>query len=341
MQLLALDDARWAEFVGSRADATPFHHPAWARLLADCYGYRPFVLAAPAGAGELVGGLPVLEVNAPWHGRRWVSLPFTDYCPPLAPTADTPGGLAVALDTARERARVSRLELRAPLGGPASSAGAAAVRHTLRLQADDRALLRTFKPSQVQRNIKRAEREGVEARRGAARADLVDTYYRLHLQTRQRLGAPVQPRRFFDLLWRRMLEPGLGFVLLATVRGQPVAGAVFLAWNGTIIYKYGASDAAHWKARPNHAIFWAAIRWGCEHGYHTFDFGRTDLDNAGLRDFKAGWGTTEEPLRYTTLADRPARHGSGRSSKALGAVIRRSPPWVCRCLGEVLYKYAA
>jgi hypothetical protein len=65
---------------------------------------------------------------------------------------------------------------------------------------------------------------------------------------------PVQPRRFFELLWRLVLEPGLGFLLLAHAGARPVAGAVFLRGSRCLTYKYGASDASAWPLRPNHAV---------------------------------------------------------------------------------------
>ena len=47
----------------------------------------------------------------------------------------------------------------------------------------------------------------------------------------------------------------------------------------------------------------------------------------------------EEPLVYSgTRVGGPG--GGSPSMAALGAVIRRSPPWVCRGLGELLYRYA-
>src|SRR5437763_11599971 len=57
---LELDDPRWRSFVAASPEATSFHNPAWAQLLADCYGYRPFALAALDGSGELQAGLPFL-----------------------------------------------------------------------------------------------------------------------------------------------------------------------------------------------------------------------------------------------------------------------------------------
>jgi lipid II:glycine glycyltransferase (peptidoglycan interpeptide bridge formation enzyme) len=220
--------------------------------------------------------------------------------------------------------------------------GAEAVRHVLPLQEDSAAVLKTFHHSQVRRGIKKAERSGVVVRRGTTMDDLTEVFYRLHLGTRRRLGVPIQPRRFFRGLWERVIEPGLGFVLVAEAGGTPVAAAVFLAHGETVIYKYGASDAASWGLRPNHAIFWDAIQWSCAAGHRWFDWGRTDLSDASLRAFKANWGTDELPLTYVTLADEPPPPaGSGRAARALEPVIRRGPEWVCRGLGEMLYKYAA
>ena len=75
--------------------------------------------------------------------------------------------------------------------------------------------------------------------------------------------------------------------------------------------------------------------------FSLFDFGRTDLDNEGLRTFKANWGTVETELVYSTLGDPPAARTNSTTGRALGAVIRHSPEFVCRELGERLYRYAA
>jgi hypothetical protein len=71
------------------------------------------------------------------------------------------------------------------------------------------------------------------------------------------------------------------------------------------------------------------------------DWGRTDFANAGLREFKSGWGAREELLSYSVIADQPPLPASGRIGQAMAPVIRRSPRWVCRALGEVLYRFAA
>jgi len=341
MIVLDRDDPRWTAFVERSAAATAFHHPCWSRLLADTYGFRSFVLAEP-GPGDrgLVAGLPVAEVTRPMRGRRWVALPFTDVCPPLFEPGHPPAEFVPGLQRARRAAGIERLDIHADVAAAGVHRRAAAVIHRLPLEADPDSVSRRFHPSQVRRNIRRAEREGIEIRRGETRLDLTEVFYRLHLRTRRRQGVPVQPRRFFEQLWDVVVAPGMGFVSLASAGGRAVAGAVFLAWNGTVVYKYGASDAGAWPLRPNHLIFSDAIRWACTSGFHTFDFGRTDVGNDGLRRFKSGWGAGESVLTYSTVADKAPRSSQHRAADLLQPVLRRAPAWVCRATGEVLYKYA-
>jgi len=337
---LNIDSLEWFSFVESCPNAIAFHHPVWAQMLGKCYGYRSFALALKDANEHIVAGMPVMEVRGLLGGRRWISLPFTDCCPPLLKDGTELRILTDALIQQSGKG-IETLEVRSALSAqPRVHFNSAAMLHTLELSLDPEAVFRKFKRTQVQQCIVKAERNSVIVRRGESLTDM-ELFYNMQLHTRRRLGTPVQPRRFFKLLWQRLIEPGLGFLLLAYKDRTPVAGVVFLAWNGTVIYKYSASDPAYWRLRPNNLVLWNAIKWGCENGYHTFDFGRTDLDDEGLRNFKNGWGTREEPLVYSVIADYPPKPTNGRLFRWMSAVIRRSPPVVCRLLGEFLYKYAA
>ncbi|MGH2824477.1 MAG: GNAT family N-acetyltransferase, partial [Thermoleophilaceae bacterium] len=170
------------------------------------------------------------------------------------------------------------------------------------------------------------------------RAALAD-FYRLHVATRGRLGVPTQPRRFV-LGLERLFGEGLGFVLLVRREGRPIAAAVFLAHRDVLTYKYGASDARFLGIRPNNLLFMEAIRWGCEHGFRSLDFGRTHWGQEGLRRFKLAWGAEERELRYRLLGGPGPAGLSQRGERLLGAVIRRGPPVVGRAIGEVLYRHA-
>ncbi len=337
---LSLDDPRWTAFVGRCRHATPFHDPAWASLLAETYRYPAFACAVQGVDGEIVGGAPFLEVRSLSRRRRWISLPFTDECAPLAADADSLSELSEALGDAQAAGEAPGVEVRGAVHGLGWTMGADAVTHQLWLEPDLASLRRRFSRSQVVRNIARAERDGVAVRRAETVQDL-EAFYQLHTRTRRRQGVPVQPRRFFTLLWSRLVQSGLAFILLADIPDRPaVAGALFLSDGRTTIYKFGASDVDSLRFRPNHLIFWTAIGEAAQAGHRIFDFGRTDLANEGLRAFKSGWGAEERPLLYSTLEPGAAAGEEGIAARALSLAIRKGPAWMCRGTGEALYRYA-
>jgi CelD/BcsL family acetyltransferase involved in cellulose biosynthesis len=332
----SVDDSRWQELVAGDPDALPFHHPAWSRLLAEAYGFKAFVLALAGDDGALTAGVPVVEVQKRSR-KRWISLPFTDSCQPLA-SGDTLAVFASSLESARQAAGVTSYEVRAELPS-AQIHQKAALLHVLPLTGDPEEIAQRFRAS-VRRNIRAAQRTDAVVRTASHERDLTERFYDLHVGVRRRLGLPVQPLRFFRLLWSRMIEPGLGRVLLVDVNGETVAGAVFLTWNGNIVYKYGASEPRYWPLRPNNLLFWEAIKSACENGFDRFDFGRTDLDSASLRQFKLGWGTDELPLQYSVLGE-AGRPGGVAPPRIVRGAIRHSPRWVARALGEIFYRRAA
>lgn len=333
---LDLSDPAWQRFVDGHPDTLGYHQPAWARMIGRVYRFDAFCLALLDGTGAIRGGVPVIATGR--LRRRWTSLPFTDICPPLVDADTSVTALVDALEATRRAAGIRRLELRDALArGQRCPAG---VTHALAL-TDHETLWAGLHASQVRRSLRRAEREGVRIRVGTGPDDM-RAYFGLHVATRRRLGVPAQPRRFFDAVWAQMIAAGHGELLLAEHDGAAIAGMVLLHGSRTVTYKYGASLADAWQYRPNHALFWHAIRAATDRGYRTFDFGRSDLADDGLRGFKASWAATEVPLGYTLLADAPAAAaGESGTPELARAVIRRAPSIVCRTAGEILYRFAA
>jgi CelD/BcsL family acetyltransferase involved in cellulose biosynthesis len=338
--VLELTDPRWTDFVAGQPAATPFHHPDWAALVASSYGFRAFAIATSDAAGKIQAGLPVIEVRHLRREPKWVSLPFTDYCPPLLSAPEQEAALSSALREASQAAGVRRVEVRAPLADTAPTG--AAFRHVVALDGDPDQVFARFR-RQVRQQIRQAETSGVKVRQATGPQDLLDTFYQLHLRTRRRIGVPIQPRRFFRMLWESVVSTGLGLVFVAEANGQPVAAQVCLAWNGTMIGKFSASDDKAWSLRPNDLIIWHSIKTAFELDCRALDMGRTDAGNDGLRAFKRSWAAAEEPLVYGTLgvAPEPAPANDGRAGQLLASVIRHSPLVVCRAAGEALYRYAA
>jgi len=306
------------------------------------YGFKVFALCVLDEAGNLTAGIPFCEVKGLSGKRKWVSLPFSDYCNPLAISNAALNDLEDGIFELASQQGVKQIEIRWDVGSDSRFVSMSnAVLHTTSLVGSDRELFSRFKKTQVQQPITRALRDGLIAK---IRSDeeAIDRYYALHLQTRRRLGIPVQPRSFFKIFYEEVVRPDRGFLVLVFHREFCISAGVFAGYGGKLTYKYSASDQNSLHFHPNNLMLWTAMQEAIRRGFTTFDFGKTDADNAGLRQFKSGWGSTERPLIYSYYPEAP----SGDVSRAirqrvLAPVIRHSPKFVCRALGEMLYRYSA
>jgi CelD/BcsL family acetyltransferase involved in cellulose biosynthesis len=333
-------DPDWLAFVESSPSAEIFHHPRWLELLRAQYGYE-FQACCVANGRGIEAGLPIARIKSRLTGRRLVSLPFSDVCSPALAADAGPGaldGLSLALAEEVKKTGLGLTVHAALPNAPEAFVQPRFFRHLLSLSADPAEVEARISKSQLGA-AKKAKREGL---RGERRTDVaaLDAFYALHLKTRRRLGVPTQPKRFIRR-FEQLFDEGLGFVWIVLDGDQPIAAAVFLTYNGTVTYKYSASATAALKKRPNNLLLCEAIRWSCEAGFDTFDFGRTDSDNEGLRKFKRSWGAEEHELSYTYLTDsEPALDvAPTMSSRLISATIQRSPAVVGRLAGEALYRH--
>lgn len=339
LKFLHPTDPQWGSFVESTPNATIFHHPAWANLLAECYGYSSFAAIVCNEANEIQAGIPIIALDSFLTGRRWVSLPFTDHCPPLANDEDSLKTLLRRVAKLQIEKQLPRIEIRSavPEIGLTHSHGGL-VLHVTNLSSDSEAVFRSFRRTGVQQLIRKATRQGVTVRTAVSRNDL-NALFELLLKTRHRLGVPVQPKRYFELLSERITNAGLGFVLLAHKNEVPIAGGVFLKYKSTVTYKHTGSDMDYWELHPNHLLVWTAIQWACDNGYKFFDWGRTEIDNRSLRSYKSGWGSYESELVYSVLSTAGSKDGLKRAAGLARPILRRLPRWVTRTTGELLYRH--
>jgi CelD/BcsL family acetyltransferase involved in cellulose biosynthesis len=329
-------DPLWTSFLDANTDINIFYHPAWLQLMTECYGYRSFVLALADATGGLSVAVPLMEVSSPLTGRRWISLPFSDYCRPLSKDESSLKDFTGQVVRLVESEQVPVLELREMYPAhPSLHTYSNHVMHKLDLSPGYDA---TWKGVHAmhRRNVRVALDNGVEVICGDKTEHMAE-FYRLHLHTRRRQGVPIQPWKFFVSMKKLLLDQGNGFLLLAYKNQRCIAGALYLHWKDTLTYKYGASTEDSLKYRPNNLIMWTAIQRACEQGYRYFDMGRTDLANGGLRTFKSRWGAVEIPLAYSSTNSTHATEG--RLAHYMHFVIKKSPSWVCRLSGELLYRH--
>lgn len=332
-QLDPFTDRRWQELLQGHPLATVFHTICWLRTLQQTYGYQPVVVTTAPSGSELSAAI-VFCKSVSWARRhKWVSLPFSDHCKPLGDRGDIVSLIHTLADGLGDGAYV---ELRGM--GPGDrlprrfSIAKRFVLHTLDLRPKLDSIFNRFHKNCIQRKIQRAERERIAYREGGA--ELVDEFFRLYVMTRRRHGVPPAPKKWF----RNLLENfGTAAKLrLAYHRNQPVAGMLTLAHGGSLVYKYGCSDASKNRLGGMPLLFWKAIQDAKQASITTFDLGRSDLDAAGLIAFKERLGATAAVVEYVSNGHRSIVD-LGLAQRVAAATFRRLPDPLLIGAGRLLY----
>jgi hypothetical protein len=343
IEVRILDPCRnpdWDRLVILHPDSNFFHSAAWAKVLCKTYNHKAIYLHF-SRRNELVALVPMMEVRSPFTGRRGVCLPFSDFCGPLIFDEDGSGFVVEKLsELARER-NWKYFELR---GGqetlpPIATPTTQFYGHKLPLSESSEELLAGF-ASPVRRAIRKAEKIGGSVEVTKTRNAILE-FYRLHVKTRRRHGLPPQPLAFFLNIYEEIIKAGQGFVVLARRGSRPFAAAVFFQFGKTALYKFGASDEVFQEFRGNNLVMWEAIKFLMQNGSRLLHFGRTSLDNEGLRRFKAGWGALEEAIEYFRFdTEAKAWKNAGDSGSGFhNKVFRRLPLAVNRLAGAVIYPH--
>jgi hypothetical protein len=334
-----LCDPDWDQLVVSHPDFSFFHSAAWAKVLSKTYGHEPVYLRFSQRC-ELVALIPMMEVRSLLTGHRGVCLPFTDFCGPLMFGVE---GSAATFDKLSEVAwerKWKHFEVRDAKAFDGSATPALAYYgHTLDLRGGPEELFTRVKSS-GRRALRKAERSGLSVQVARTRQAIVE-FYRLHVRTRKRHGLPPQPLSFFLNIYDEVIKPGFGFVAIASSGSRPVAAAVFFHFGKRAVYKFGASDERRQDLRGNNMVMWEGIRFLAQYGAETLHFGRTSLENDGLRRFKLTWGTEEETIEYLKF-DTVAEAWVTRRDASSGfheAIFGRLPSVLNRMAGAIIYPH--
>ena len=332
-----LADDQWDQRLADHEALNFFHSRAWAQVLSKTYQYQPLYVCTLKG-DSVVNLLPLMEVKSILTGKRGVSLPFTDYCEPILSNGMSFTDLIEDVRDIAQKRGWSSVQIR---GGEIIDAPPEEQYyvHELELQADPETIFQKLR-SAKKRNIRKAGKEKIEIIH-ADSLDSINAYYRLHCQTRKRHGVPPQPYGFFKNIYKYVIAAQKGKVVLACHEGQIIAGCVYFHCNNKVLYKFGASNRAFQHLRPNDLVMWEAIQWYAAHGYQSFCFGRTALDNAGLRRFKSDWSAEERIVKYYRydLKHKAFIKSDGAVKLSHKRIFQRLPIPALKCLGSVLYKH--
>ena len=335
-----LYDSDWDRLVMAHPHSNFFHSAAWAKVLCKTYRHNPVYLRF-SRPSKLVALIPLMEIRSAFTGRRGVCLPFSDFCGPLMFDKEESGAVINEVSQLARERNWRYFEIRG--GRETLPANATPARqfygHRLSLSDSNEELLARF-GSAARRAIRKAERSGVDVKVARTRTAILE-FYRLHVKTRRRHGLPPQPLSFFLNIYEEIIKAGQGFVVLARSGSRFLAGAVFFQYGKTAVYKFGASDEVFQEFRGNNLVMWEAIKFLMRNGCKMLHFGRTSLDNDGLRRFKAGWGALEEAIEYFRFdTEAEAWKSAGASGSGFhNKVFRRLPLALNRLAGAVIYPH--
>ncbi len=326
--------AAWQALLRTCPGATLYHREAWIELLSRAHRLSMW-LATLERDGATVAGAVFARSPNPFV-RRFVALPFSDSCPPLARSAEAAHSLLDAL--AGEAGRDSAYEIRGIGGRGAWERVDCFVNWRLDLRRSLGALERGL-DANFRRNLRRA-RSAIKVERGSAAAHL-RRFYALQLDSRRHFGMPPQPLRFFELA-HELFGPANFDIWIASESGEDVAGAIYLRDGDAVHFKWGARRAAY-RSSANHVLVWNAIEeYALRAG--ALDLGRADIRNLGLMRFKHGLGAVAAALPYSFFPMAPRQVSPEiltGAHKVFATLWSRLPIFATRALGRVVYRFLA
>jgi hypothetical protein len=334
-----LDRPDWDSMLLRAPGASFFHSSAWSKVLSESYGYTPQYFTAIEN-DSLRALVPLMEVKSFLTGKRGVSLPFTDYCEPILEGDISFHDLFNRIAEFGKTRGWKYVELRGAHDLlPMTPCLISYFSHTLDLTKGQNALYSGLRDS-TRRNIKKAEKERVEVRIEKT-TEAMNEFCRLNRMTRREHGLPPQPYHFFEKVHWHIISKENGFIALAYSQGKAIAGNVYFHFADRAIYKYGASDKAYQHLRANNLVTWEAVKWFTDKGFKSFCFGRTEPENEGLRQFKAGWGAQETQVQYFRYDLRQAAFVPGRKKgePAYAGLFRTMPLPVLNLIGSAFYRH--
>jgi serine/alanine adding enzyme len=357
----------WDQFVLGCEDASLFHLFGWKKVIKATYGHAAYylmltecdALALPtAGCGErhigVVGVLPLFHLDHAVFGKALVSLPFTDG-----------GGILANSKAAQERLLNEAIELGRRLGvktidlrqeHPVAAledltaectekasgalhvtAGSNRYRLLLELPESSKLLMKSFK-SKLRSQIMKPIKSGLTSKEGGA--ELLEDFYRVFLVNMRDLGSPVHSPE----LMRNVLAqfPDCSRIICVYKDDVPVAAALVVGFNGVLRNPWASSLRKHASLSPNMLLYLRMLEYACDHGYRSFDFGRSTRGEGTFR-FKEQWGAKPLPLVWheLSLEGSIARAGDAGKSKFEMAMRcwQKLPVGVTKRIGPVIRKH--
>ncbi len=337
-------DLRWDRFVEDHQMGLLYHLSAWKSVVESTFPHIKGYCIALVENGAIRAALPIYEVKSWLTGHRWVHIPFAQFSDPLVSSASE---LAVLIHYVQTELGAKVLDIKSMYTSFLfEQLNLAQVHHSeyhyILLDKPPELLQKQFHRTCVRQRISRAVNSGVQVKRCEAASEL-ETFIRLHVRTRKRLGLPPQPDNFFYNLWHFFPDRNRMEIVFATKENSVIAALLLFKFNKRITVDISAYDERFLHCSPTHLLFWETIKSSYEQGYRIYDFGRTSRTSEALCQFKNHWGTQtmDLPSYVKPFRNRPNKMIKEYSLKykLIKQICRFSPQPVYQMIGKLVYRH--
>ena len=128
------------------------------------------------------------------------------------------------------------------------------------------------------------------------RLEELDNFYAVFSRNMRYLGTPVYPKHFF----RNILEgfPEKTWICSVSMGNTPVAAGFLAGFKDRLEIPWASSLRDYNRMSPNMLLYWSCLKFACEKGFTTFDFGRSTKEESTYK-FKEQWGATPSPMVWS------------------------------------------
>jgi FemAB-related protein (PEP-CTERM system-associated) len=288
------DEAKIDRYVILSDITNTYHDVRWGRIAEECFGHKYYVLLSENADGVIDGILPFVHIKSWSFGNFMVSMPYFNYGGVCANDESTQERLIDGAIRMAKDLKVQHIEFRQELSlnnGFPQKIHKVSMRLGLPDSPDE--LWKSF-PSKLRSQIKVPQKAGLTVRIG--RMEELESFYTVFSRNMRDLGTPVYPVIFF----RSILEAFPENTWISTVyHGNiPVASGFLAGFKNRLEIPWASSIRSHNRFSPNMLLYWYCLKFACEHGYKTFDFGRSTAGESTYK-FKEQWGATPSPMIWS------------------------------------------
>lgn len=283
---------RWDNFVSLSSIGTFFHTTIWKTVIEKVFGYTPWYFFTESD-GEITGVLPLFLVNKPLRGRALISIPFGVYGGICANSSESVEQLRKKSEDLAHELSVDFLELRHVdaynFDFPIKEMYFTFCREIY----DGEEKNMTAIPRKQRRMIRQGMKYQLESKIGGR--EFLKDFYTIYTTSLRNLGTPAFPYRYFEVLLEELGERCK--ILSVWYQNQMTAAVMTFCYQDRLLPYYGGGLPQFLRYAVYDFMYWELMRYGWEHGYKVFDFGRSK-QGTGAYDFKRHWGFEPKPLQY-------------------------------------------